>query len=359
VFTEVALLTEEQLSALDDVSVEEFLTRYEDLPGPLHSHFALMTNGLITSVPELVAMSELVRVQRSLSLPGPSGYPQGGYQRMFDNIAAAFKANGGEVQTRSKVERIIVEDSRVTGVATSDRIFKATIVISNAGIHPTVFKLVGEEHFDKSYVGYVRDLLPSLGFTSIRYILNRPVLPHALYWVTSEDSWLNLERLNKISAGEVPEEVSIYMTIPSNYDPGMAPPGKQMIVFGTWCSPNPEDREIKMLQRRTEELLVEVFPEIVPAIESKAGYTGPAQVSALTRDHVLPGQGGEAVGLAVTIGQCGKNKPLAKTPLPGLFYVGHDAGGSALMGTHQAMDSGIKVSRLARLYHLERKQAVL
>ncbi len=44
-------------------------------------------------------------------------------------------------------------------------------------------------------------------------------------------------------------------------------------------------------------------------IESREGYVGPAEVAALSRDSVLPGLGGEAVGLAVTVGYCGKNKP--------------------------------------------------
>jgi len=76
-------------------------------------------------------------------------------------------------------------------------------------------------------------------------------------------------------------------------------------------------------------------------------------------DAVLPGQGGEAVGVAVTIGQSGKHKPAAKSPIPGLFYVGFDAGsGAGLMGTHQAIDSALRVAPAVNRYHLERKQVV-
>jgi len=77
----------------------------------------------------------------------------------------------------------------------------------------------------------------------------------------------------------------------------------------------------------------------------------PAQISSSTRDSVLPGQGGECVGLGQIVGQCGKHKPSPQAPIEGLFYVGADAG-SAGMGTHQAADSGIKVARMA----LERHQ---
>jgi hypothetical protein len=97
------------------------------------------------------------------------------------------------------------------------------------------------------------------------------------------------------------------------------------------------------------------LPDAVPYIESREGHVGPAEVSALSRDQVLPGVGGEAAGLAVTVGYCGKNKPNPKSPLPGLFFVGHDAGGSGYLGTHQAVSSGIAVASLVRLYWLERR----
>ena len=85
---------------------------------------------------------------------------------------------------------------------------------------------------------------------------------------------------------------------------------------------------------------------------------GPAQVAALSRDSVLPGVGGEAVGLAVSVGYCGKSKPSVKAPVAGLFYVGHDAGGAGYLGTHQAVSSGVRVAPVVQLYHQERKMFV-
>ena len=45
------------------------------------------------------------------------------------------------------------------------------------------------------------------------------------------------------------------------------------------------------------------------------------------------------------VGQCGSSKPDARTPLPGLYIVGCDAGGRGA-GTHQAVDSGFNVAAL-------------
>jgi prolycopene isomerase len=65
----------------------------------------------------------------------------------------------------------------------------------------------------------------------------------------------------------------------------------------------------------------------------------------MTRDATLPGTGGEAVGLAQVVGQVGKGKPSARTPLSGLYLVGCDAGGRGA-GTHQAVDSGFNVAAM-------------
>jgi hypothetical protein len=82
--------------------------------------------------------------------------------------------------------------------------------------------------------------------------------------------------------------------------------------------------------------------------------TGPAEISSATRDSVLPGQGGECVGVAQIVGQCGKYKPKQTTPINGLFIVGADAGGVG-MGTHQSCQSGMKGAHLVRQHYIKRQ----
>jgi prolycopene isomerase len=357
VLAEIALMTPEQLAELDDVTVQQWLAEKKDIPRPVHNYLAVHANLMATGLYELVAMSEIVRVMQVFA-GRTSGYPRGGYGRVIDELIEALKANGGELLTNAKVEEITVEEGRVTGVATKDKVFKAPIVVSNAGIHPTVLKLVGEEHFDKSYVGYVRDIVPSLGFTSMRYMFSKPVMEHGVYVATTEDSFLDIERLDRMRDGIIPDDISLDGVVPAHFDPEMAPPGKQMLLLGTWCTPDPDGKELEALHKKMDDLFCEMFPEAVPYIESREGYMGPAEVSALTRDQVLPGVGGEAAGLAVTVGYSGKNKPKPKSPLPGLFFVGHDAGGGGELASHQAVSSGINVAPLVHFYWLERRSVI-
>ncbi|MEA1958774.1 MAG: NAD(P)/FAD-dependent oxidoreductase [Chloroflexota bacterium] len=358
ILTEIALMPPDEINSLDDTTVREYLERYEVMPRRFYGYFAMLTHAFNVGLIDLVPMSEVVKTFQRL-MGQPLGYPIGGYGRMSEDIAQVIKDCGSEIKTGTRVEKIIIEDGQATGVITRDAVFRAPIIVSNAGIQPTVLKLVDEQHFDKSYISYVKSLLPSNGFTGCHYVLSKPVLEYGLYQIWSDDAWWDMDRQDQVKEGHMPADLVMTVLVPTNYDPEMGPPGKQLLVFGTPCSPNPADETIEALWKKTDQQMAEMFPEIVPFIESKGPYSGPAQVAAASRDQVLPAQGGEACGLCVTIGQCGKYKPSAKSPITGLFYVGFDAGSTAFMGSQQAVDSGLRVAPLVHHYYLEKRQSSL
>jgi len=352
--TDIAMMPADKLHDLDDLTFDEYV-RQLDVPGGLYSYLAMHSNASLAEPIDLVSASEQVKILQHIAFSGGGGYYKGGFGRVLETLDKAIRANGGEVRTETRVERIDVKAGQVTGVTTDGGEFKAPIVVSDAGIQPTVLKLVGEKYFDRSYLNYVRDLVPGWAFTGVKYFLNKKVMKWPMYMMWSDESWWNLERFLKVKKGRIPEEVILFMTVPSNFDPTMAPRGKQCIIAGTICSPNPEAKEIAMLWDKMDAMISMVFPEMMEALEYKE-VEGPAEISAATRDHVLPGQGGECVGLAQIVGQCGKYKPSPRAPIRGLFYVGCDAGGSG-MGTHQASESGINVARMVLQYHRKRQAA--
>lgn len=351
---EMVLMPPEQVDELDDVTMHDFLSRH-DVPYRLYSYLAFHANASLAEPIDLVSASEQVKIMQQVALKGGGGNYKGGFGRLADVIVREFQTLGGELLTSAKVQRVIMQDGKVAGVATKDREFSAPIVVSSAGLQPTVLKLVGKEHFEASYVDYIQGLVPGWGFTGVRYFLNREVLRFPMYVAYSDDSWLNLERFQALQEGKVPDEVILFMIVPSRYDPDMSPPGKQCLVAGTICSPDPEAKQVAMLWDKMDEMLAKLYPDVWAAVESK-DRAGPAQVSAQTRDSVLPGQGGECVGLGQIVGQCGKNKPSSKSPIEGLYYAGADAGSTG-MGTHQAADSGIKVAEMVLEHHRVRSVA--
>jgi prolycopene isomerase len=148
-----------------------------------------------------------------------------------------------------------------------------------------------------------------------------------------------------MQAGRWPDVPLIAVDVASEFDPSLSPvPGHQIANCQVFCPADPASPLAEEAVRRGEAVLYELFPELPERILREEPY-GPRQISGLSRDAVLPGQGGEAVGIAQVVGQVGRSKPSPRTPLPGLYLVGCDAGGRGA-GTHQAVDSGFNVAAL-------------
>jgi phytoene dehydrogenase-like protein len=345
-FTDLLAMPRHEQDLLDHVSVLEFLDRYK-IPRSLYSFIASFQSEGTQEVPNDVSCaSEFVRVFQDNNTKGGGIYPAGGFGSMYTAFADVVNENGGQVMLNARVEKITVEDGRVTGVSTSRGHLSAPIVVSNAGIQPTVLKLVGPEHFDKGYVNYVRDLVPSLGFAGVRYFLSKPVLDCQSLMFFSDNTVSTTGHYLKAKAGKMPEEVYVYVSTNSIY-PGMAPEGKQLVYTGLSCPADPKT-DIKPWIDLVEKNVARLWPDIMKYVERKE-YYGPAEVSALSRDSVVPGAGGECVGLGQIVGQCGRYQPAANAPIRGLFYVGFDAG-SWGFGNHKAVESGLNVARTVQRY---------
>ncbi len=343
-FGELVMMPPEEIDTLHDISFDDWLGNYKT-PKSLYAFLvSLISDGLFMAPPDVVEAAEIIRSLQDMFLRNGGIFSIGGWSRVTEAYCEAVRQNGGQVIMQARTEKIVVKDGKVTGVVTNQGDFHAPVVISNAGIQPTVLKLVGEEHFDKSYINYVKDLVPSWSLLGHRYHLNKKVTDAPFGVVFSNESTWNLERFNKAKKGEASREGVVYYEVPSNYDPDAAPEGKQIFMTGSYCNPDPEmsQEDIKAWADAGEQIVFKAFPEMEGAIEDKEIYTT-KDVSRLTRDSALPGVGGETIGIAQVIGQCGPGKPSIQAPIRGLFYVGCDAGGTGV-GTQQAIDSGMNVA---------------
>jgi len=77
---------------------------------------------------------------------------EGGTDRLIGMMAAELEKNGVTICTRSKVERIIVENGRVRGVEANGRVIAAKAVISNSGITNTINNLTDRRAFSEAFL---------------------------------------------------------------------------------------------------------------------------------------------------------------------------------------------------------------
>jgi prolycopene isomerase len=348
---EITLMGPDRIDEQDDISFAEFLARYE-LPRSVYAYLVGSIHDACFVCPaDAVAASEAIRVLQMIFLRSGGLFAKGWIGRVAEAYAAAVEENGGKFLTRVRVERILVEGGAVTGVATGEGTFRAPIVVSNAGIQPTVLKLVGAEHFDAGYVAYVKRLVPSRGLPGARYFLDRKVIEPPFGTIFSSESCWTVEKFDRAVAGEMPEDIAVLYEVPSNYDEDAAPPGKQIVLASVWGPADGEatDEEMEPWWRKCDEIMFRVFPDL-PGHTLRKEHYSVRDVSRLTRDRVLPGQGGECIGLGQLVGQGGRKKPAIRAPLHGLFFVGCDAGGYGV-GTQQATESGLRVAGAVERFH--------
>jgi len=311
----------------------------------LESQICMNLNTLFVVPVNRLAASEAILTLRQQVVGGAGRYSVGGYGRLAEACADYVVEKGGIYLNKQRVERIVVEDGRAAGIAIEQGILRADAVVSNAGIQPTVLKLAGSELFPSDYVERVKSLEPSWSIAGYRYVLDERIFDAALIPIFSDQSWLDDERYAGMEAGNWPDVPLIAIDVPSEFDPSLSPvPGHQIANCQVFCSPDPQSNMGEEAMRRAEEILNELWPDLQNHILRKEPY-GAKAISGLSRDSVLPGCGGEAVGIAQVVGQVGKSKPDPRTPLPGLYLVGCDAGGRGA-GTHQAVDSGFNVAAM-------------
>ncbi len=348
-FADMAALTPAAMDALDDVNFHDFLGRY-NVCQPVYAFLAVFINILFLAPVDLASASEMAKTMNDFTTKLGSAYFTGGQAQLFETFMKAFKRDGGDLRLRTRVERIIVENGQVQGVYTDKGTFKAPIVVSNAGIQPTVLKLVGEENFDKGYANYIRGLVPSMGLMGSRYFLDKVVFEDNTYVIYSDDCVWKMEEYMKAKAGEIPtKDMVIIIFNPQGFDPNLAPEGKQVLLTATVCVADPKMKNTKKWADALDEKIAEFNPEIRKHIIRREDYTT-ADVSRVTRDSVVPGQGGECIGLGQIVGQCGQYKPSPTAPIQGLFYVGVDSGGYGV-GIHHATESAVNVAPIVLRYH--------
>jgi len=343
-YTAALTLSEEDLVRLDDVGMLDWMRPF-GLPKSLESQVCMNLNTLFVVPVNRLAASEAIFTMRQQVLGGAGRYSVGGYARLAEVCADYVVERGGRFLTRRRVKRIVVEDARAVGVETDEGELRADAIVTNAGIQPTVLALVGAEHFPSDYVERVKSLEPSWAIAGNRYVLDTRVFDAALIPIFYDESWLDDERFAGMEKGDWPEVPLIAIDVPSEFDPSLSPvPGHQIANCQVFSSADPKSPMAEEAIRRAEVVLNELWPDLEQHIIRKEPY-GAKAISGLSRDSVLPGCGGEAVGLAQVVGQVGRSKPDARTPLAGLYIVGCDAGGRGA-GTHQAVDSGFNVAAM-------------
>lgn len=175
-------------------------------------------------------------VGETFGFSGPA-IPNGGMGAVSDAIAAAAKSNGAELRLDCKVEQILTEDSKVTGVRLADgEEIRTSCVVSNADPKTTFADLVGYPQLDTEFARRVSNIRMKGNTAKLHLALD--ALPQ-FTGLAEKDTGGRLviapdpdyvERaFNHAKYREYSQRPIVEMSIPSIYDPSLAPEGKHVL----------------------------------------------------------------------------------------------------------------------------------
>jgi phytoene dehydrogenase-like protein len=277
----------------DSISLRDWLLQYtqnEKALGVFYSSFDT----------RIMPAGHFIRQIKTLG-PQRGGYAEGGNLAVMEALADVVYKNG-DIWTRYRAQRILVEHGGVTGVTVKPRRgdgeieILSKVVISNVGPVGSV-KLAGEENFDKGYLKEMRETIIPCPWFSIQFSSEKPLIEFPSYAQV-----IDARRLN-------------WICCPSNSCPELAPPGKHLYEAGAFLPPNEswdpkEELELNLLDLKDN----------LPGFEKHVEIL-----------HVYYGIGHDWPWVQ---SRYGRNMP-QKTPVENLYNVGDGvcpSGTSALIG---------------------------
>lgn len=292
-------------------------------------------------VPSSVASTtEFIRAFRDVMSKRATAYPTGGNASVPGAYLSVVEKHGGRVVSRAEVARILVEDRAAVGVVLTDGTeYRAPVIVSNADLRATVLKLVGKEHFPADYVKKVQGLTYSTHGVMLRVLVSEKVTDKQVVIYIPDERSAPLDVTPEMQRGEIPELVAGCFGSPTNFDPSMAPDGKQLLTSLHGCPPSIAD-EVDAWREALLRSCYRVFPEARGKVE-KVWIDTPALVNGFADE------GGCIIGVGQTVDQVHERRPSVVSPLRGLYFSSAEAGGHGI-GTELAASSALELFEVLR-----------
>ena len=159
-----------------------------------------------------------------LEKTGGVWFSKGGMYSLVRALEEVFKALGGVVETDAEVEKIVVENRKAKGVLAKGRLYEADGVVSNADLVHTYGELIESKHRRKWSDKKLRKTQYSMSAFLLYLGVRKkyPQLKHHTLILSERYKGLVDDIFdNKV----LPDDFSMYLHIPSQTDPLMAPEG--------------------------------------------------------------------------------------------------------------------------------------
>ena len=259
---------------------------------------------------------------------------------MVNAMADYIRANGGQINTNTPVEEIVIQKGEAKGVKIKNDDYVASdIVLASGGARMIYFNLIGKQNLPLELIEQVENLVHmqsvlmvhiGIDFDPSKY-QRKPLC----YYYRTSDIEGNVRLMRKGHYHEGKEGFLIY--IPSMYSPNMAPKGCHAVTVYTIAPDRLDEGNWKDRRKELADKLLIEAEKIIPGLRKRTK----------TRVILTPADFRKRInvdrhsfgGLAPVMGQ---NAPLCRTPINNLYHIGcqNQWGGGvtgSMMGARRAV----------------------
>ena len=238
-------------------------------------------------------------------------YPIGSTQAFSNALAENLLQAGAHVLLKAGVSEIIVENDRVCGVRTQDGIVvRADVVVSNVDARQLFEDLLPPEVCspERARIGQMRVAPSYYGlYLAVPSELDLTHLPRGFYYLSDHDGSSAFEW--------------IYLSVPTRYDPSLAPANKQIISMTVGVrSSAPEFVAWQDDKSAMARQVIKYLDMRVPGLSNHIDFMDSASPRTIAR--YIRTKDGVAYGWAVLPDQSGDARFPSTTSLNGLYLVG-------------------------------------
>jgi phytoene dehydrogenase-like protein len=215
-----------------------------------------------------------------LMAAGNAGYPIGGSSLLINSVLDRYLKLGGKIHYNSKIEKILVENNKATGIKTTNgEEGKADIIISAADGYSTIFKWLEGKFLNKKIQRIYNEFEP---FPPLLYI---SLGINADY--SSEPDYFTFPVKEVFSIG--PQEIKHLSFKNYSRDPILCPAGKSIFIFmlptnyDYWAKLKQDETQYISEKKRVEEHIILALSHIYPEIRSQIEVVDIATPMTFTR----------------------------------------------------------------------------
>ncbi|MCC6391879.1 MAG: NAD(P)/FAD-dependent oxidoreductase [Bryobacterales bacterium] len=276
------------------------------------------------------------------------GFVRGGMGAVSEAIAASARSKGAEIRVNAEVERILVRDGRVEGVALAGgEEVTAGVVASNLDPVVTFLRLVEERHLPGDFVAGIKRYrsegtsckinLALSGLPEFRALPGAPAPHHKATMHICPDMEYVERAWDDAKYGLPSRSPLLEMTVPTMYDPSLAPEGRHIMgIFLQYAPYTLKGANWDEMREPFADRVLEVIAEYAPNIRSIVEERQVLTPLDLERRYGLTG--GNIFHGEMSVDQMFVMRPLAgwaryRMPVKGLYLCGSGAHpGGGVMG---------------------------